>query len=77
MTHTDIITTNLGSIIRIDADSTRGRHWMLAHITGDERIEATKGAYALCEHRCGIDILVAAIAAGLRVRDVSGRLARR
>lgn len=76
MKHTDLISTNLGSIIQIDADSARGRKWLRANVAGDERITATNGAYTLAEHRYGIDILVGAIGAGLRVRDTSGRLAQ-
>jgi hypothetical protein len=75
MKQTDILTTNHGSIIKINADSAKGRRWMLRHIP-DARASVTFGAYTWAEHRYGVDIICGAVAAGLRVRDAaSGRLA--
>lgn len=73
----DVIAHNLGSIIRIDAATTRARRWMLRHLRADERIQATRGAYTLAEHRQGIDIVSAAIAGGLNIQDAAtGRIAK-
>ena len=67
----DIVASNLGSMITLDAGSRRGRAWLFRHVNTD--IE-TGAIY--CDHRYGIDILQAAQSAGLRLRDAAtGRTA--
>lgn len=69
---TDLQSTNLGTIILIEADSARGRRWLTTHVP-----DADDG-YAQCDHRYGIDILRGALDAGLRLRDTTtGRTATR
>jgi hypothetical protein len=66
----DIVTTNHGSIITILARTRRGSIWIRRHVP-----DAIRGR-ADCDHRCGIDILEAALADGLTLQDTrTGRLA--
>jgi hypothetical protein len=70
----DLSTTIYGTIIHIHAQTPRGRRWMHAHVP-DSRNHASRAVD--CEHRCGIDILEGALAAGLTLQDASsGRIAR-
>lgn len=73
-THADIESTNLGSIIILEWLSPKGRKWLASHV-GDPLAQAGEPIY--CDHRCGMEILYGAVAAGLRLRDgQSGRIAR-
>lgn len=58
----DIISTNHGSIIAIAALSRKGRRWLA------ENVDAT-GEQVYCDHRNGVEILLAARDAGLRLQD--------
>lgn len=67
----DIISFNSGSLIGLTANTRRGRRWMADHVLAEGR-----GETVYCEHRYGIDILLAARDAGLRLQDgSSGRFA--
>jgi hypothetical protein len=66
----DILSTNHGTIITIMARTRRGSSWIRRHVP-----DAIRGR-ADCDHRCGIDILEAALAHGLTLQDTrTGRLA--
>lgn len=70
----DLSTTNLGTIIMIAPSSGKGRRWLRAHVP-DARTLALYESIP-CEHRCGINILEGALAAGLLLEDApTGRLA--
>ena len=60
-TQADIRTTFLGSIIRFDALTNKGRAWCKHHRLNDAPLVA--------EHRYGLDIITAMTAYGLRVQD--------
>ncbi len=70
----DIRSTNLGTIISLDALSQKGSLWLRRHVP-DAR---PYGWHIDCEHRCGIDILQAMLAGGLVLEDsTTGRQAVR
>lgn len=62
----DLVSTNLGSIILITPHTARGRAWMRLNVP-DSR-ETPDGAVD-CDHRFGVDILLGAMGAGLRLQD--------
>jgi len=64
----DLLTTNHGSIITIQPNSSKGKQWMSAHVPDSRRWPSRT---VDCDHRCGIDILLGAIAAGLHLRDTT------
>jgi hypothetical protein len=66
----DLYSTNFGSIIRVQPVSARGRQWWRDHVSADT-------AATDCDHRCGIDLLVGALADGLTVRDTTSGQARK
>jgi len=71
----DLESTNLGTIITITALTDRGRRWLHQHVQGG-RVVGGSTSPLDCDHRYGIDILHAALAAGLRLRDTgTGQLA--
>lgn len=67
----DIVATNLGTIITLEGVSNRGRLWLKSNVQNEPL-----GLNVIAEHRYGIDIIVGAKADGLRVRDSrTGRFA--
>ncbi len=70
----DIVSTNLGTIISLEALTRKGSLWLRRNVP-DAR---PYGWRINCEHRCGIDILEAMLAAGLVLEDAAtGRQAVR
>lgn len=67
----DIYSTNFGSIIRIEPVTVRARRWFDRHVES-----APDGTPCDCDHRYGVELLIAARQAGLRLQDTaSGRYA--
>jgi hypothetical protein len=70
----DLDTTNHGTIISIRPRTEVGRLWMACHVP-DSHTNPERAVD--CEHRCGIAILMAAIGAGLKLRDTTtGKIAQ-
>lgn len=68
----DLVSVNLGTIIVITPASVRGRAWMRRNVPDSRQ---TRSGAVDCEHRCGIDILLGAKEAGLRLQDArTGRV---
>ena len=68
----DLLTTNCGSIISIEAATRRGKRWLA------DNVPDSHYGTADCDHRCGIDILLGAIRDGLVLEDTeTGRTANR
>lgn len=61
----DILSTNHGTIIEMHANTARGRRWIRKHVHGQQQ------GHVMAEHRYGVDILVGALAAGLRLQDTT------
>ena len=61
----DLLVQNHGSIFLLDAVTDLGRDWIADHIPKDA---TCFGGAVVVEHRFIRDILVGAVAAGLRVR---------
>lgn len=77
-TRADLHTENLGTIIRIAPQTRKGLRWMRRHVYDDATVGRLLdlGSYLSCDHRCGLEIIYGALAAGLRCRDVeTGRVA--
>jgi hypothetical protein len=67
----DIRSTNLGTIISFQAVTAKGSRWLRRHVP-----DARPYWHIDCDHRCGIDILEAMLAAGLVLEDArTGRQA--
>jgi len=58
----DLLTTNLGTIIVIDGQTAKGQRWLRRSVQGRQ-------PSVQCDHRCGIDILYGALDAGLTLED--------
>lgn len=66
----DIITANLGTIWTFTPQTVRGRRWIRRHVQTD-----TPG-HVVAEHRCGADIALGMLDAGLILEDArTGRIA--
>lgn len=69
---TDVITTNYGTIIAIEAVSERGEYWIIDNVSDNQL-----GQPVYAESRYGMDIIMGMLADGLILEDSSsGKLVR-
>lgn len=72
----DLYTTNLGTIITIASGTRRGVRWLTRHVHGAKPSAYTGDVSIDCDHRCGVEILLGAVDAGLVLEDThTGRRA--